>query len=157
MSITSKGIIQSTETAIYLVIIISIVFFFLSQASNETKKTASETKQNELETKSLLIATSLIETSSQNPLLGSAFFDSKKHRTEENTIDLEKITQIKNMEIGNNLEAKEISLLFSSKEKTILKKERGKNCVSIKRSIRITENGIIIEKNGFLRMVVCNE
>jgi len=146
-----KGFIFSLDTGIATIIIIAMLFFFVSATSEQAQKKAENEKNIALWKNTLYFADTIIKNrAEENSVLGSAAKDAEKKRVKSNEIELmllKKAEEIENTEFF----LKEITVVFEDSEENIFFKKKGKNCVIVERLV------LIENKKALLRIGGCNE
>lgn len=140
MNITGeKGFVFSIDAAAAFVLALCIISLALNATAESIKEKAESEKQFELWKNLVFIADSVVKNNdSENSLLGSAVFDSEKHRVKSNELDvflLKKASEIENKE----LELKQVKIVFeNSEEKVFFRKNPEKhNCLAVERIVLI--------------------
>lgn len=137
MRITSKGSVFSIELFFAFIVCCLILAFAFRSEALLLFDNSQAIKQAFLEEKALMLADSLVKNHSlEQPLKGSAFFDSEKHRVVSNLIDYSLLSSAGPASFGN-IGVFELSLQRKGSRPEIIFSNPlpSGNCVSVKRFV----------------------
>ena len=141
MHITSNGSVFSLELLFAFLACSMILVFSLNQESAMLLESSQGLKGFFLEEKAVMIADSLVKNSNpENPLLGSAFFDSEKHRIIPNLLDYSALKQAKPFAFGK-IKVLELSLQRKNSLPELIFSNPlpSGNCVSLRRFVLLQD------------------
>ena len=157
---TSKGIAFAADflTATMLLFCCTLVIF--AHINNSLEKISTDYKKMRLAENGVFLMDSLVKNNDENnPLMGSAYFNGRLKRVEQNVVDiglLKKTGGKSEQQQFNGFFVKSISFQPKGKDPQIIfEKMQHSTCIGIER-FAILKDGFSQEK-GKITAVVCNE
>ncbi|MDO8648060.1 MAG: hypothetical protein Q7R70_06650 [Candidatus Diapherotrites archaeon] len=141
MRITSKGSVFSIELFFAFLVCVLILAAALRSEALMLFGSSQNSKQFFLEEKTIMLADALVKNrNAEQPLAGSAFFDSEKRTVISNLVDSSLLNSAKPAKFGN-VEVFEISLQRKNQRPEIILSNPlpSGNCVSVKRFVVLQE------------------
>ena len=145
MSITAKGFVFSTDLAITTILIFLMLFTVVSSFSSRSLDEARKIKEAELEKNAVFLLDAIVKNNSENGLKGAAVLDMEKHRVKSNEIDMKKLKQGEEIEMGEFFLQKISIVRRNGKEDVILETGRKRNCFGLSRIALIGTEAVKVE------------
>lgn len=151
----NKGSIFSFQGTFALTIMLLIGLIAVFAINNFSHKTIENETNTEFERKAIFLADSMVKNhNEENPILGSAIFDSSLQRVKANTIDLDRLkTATLDQSFIAQIAVKKITAKGENKVETIFEtpKENFSKCLNVQRAITNLKNDSI----ELLEVTVC--
>jgi len=154
--ITAKGSVFSLDLLFSFLIISLLLVFCVNSETSLLLQNSEGLKSFELEEKTLLIADSLVKTrDANNALLGSAFFDSGKHRVISNLVDFDFLKTASLQSFGR-VSIFELSVQGKNSRKTTIFSNQipaESNCFAVQRFVLLQQG----REKALVRVVACEQ
>ena len=153
MRITSKGSVFSIELFFAFLACVLILAAALRSEALMLFESSQSSKQFFLEEKTIMLADSLVKNrNAEQPLAGSAFFDSEKRTVISNLVEFSLLNSAKPAKFGS-VEVFELSLQKKGAKREIFfsNPRPSGNCISVKRFVVLQETS----EKAFVGVVAC--